>query len=419
MRLEVERVIEEARRRASDEPDASLTSIKRALGVVRGTTDIDPAVKAELDRRLSNLKQFVELSQVAFDQERQERQQAVAAREAQRRIELDLQRDDIRMKELLNQVRHLLFVEAPRGNRDAFPEAEDVAQRAVELRPGDGAATAARFSAEAAGQLDMADYLRNLRADRFLAVLEQVEMSHVPFPDEPPIRYPSAAVWRRLTEGRRKWKSVDLHRNNPVEQRIIETLDDNLAGTGGTDWQFFERPLSEAVKEIGEMHDFMVLLDKEALLEDERDPEEEITLELSGITLRSALKILLEPLGLTYVVENEVMVITTELAASEKMSTRVYPVADLVIPVETPQGGSGGAMGGGGGMGGMGGGMGGMGGGGMGGMGGGMGGMGGGMGGMFMVPPRPRSSAGNATQQPVFNKDAVRQSLKKKLRNRR
>jgi len=85
------------------------------------------------------------------------------------------------------------------------------------------------------------------------------------------------------------------------------------------------------------------------------------------------LKLLLEPVQLTYVIEDEVMKITTASKAGEKLQTRVYPVADLVIPIITPRAGRGGM----GMMGGMGRGM---------GMGGGM------MGGMGMmnVADRPR-----------------------------
>ena len=134
------------------------------------------------------------------------------------------------------------------------------------------------------------------------------------------------------------------------------------------------------------------------------------------------MKLLLDELQLKYVVHNEVLLITSPAKAEsdEYMTTKVYPVADLVLPIPQMglsglgglgggmgaggQGGVGGMMGGGGmggmgmgggggfgggGMGGMGMGGGGMGGGGMmGGMGGGMGGMMGGMGGggMFNVP---------------------------------
>ncbi len=117
--------------------------------------------------------------------------------------------------------------------------------------------------------------------------------------------------------------------------------------------------------------------------------DQPINLKLSGASFRSVLKLLLEPLQLTYVIEDEVMKITTATKAADKLTTRVYPVGDLVIPIITPRGGRGG-MGmrggmGGGMMGGMGGGMGMMGGMGMG------GGMGGGMGmGMMSVSDAPR-----------------------------
>jgi len=403
LQLQVERLLEESRARATSEPQAALTQIKRGLGTVRGTTDIDPAIRTELLRRLSNLKRFVEVSEEHFERQRQERQQRVAARESQMRIETDLERDDERLKRLLKEVAHLLYVEAPRGNRDAFPEAEDVAQRALELRPRDGAATAARFSAEAAHQLDMAYHLRNLRADRFLSVLEQVEFSHVPFPDEPPIRYPDAAVWRRLTEERKKWASVDLHNYSKVEERIIRALDDE------TEFEFVDLPLRDVVDYLKQQHNIQIILDDQALLDEGIQPDEPINMSLSGISLRSALKIILEPLALTYVIQDEVMRITTETKAQEMMSTRVYPVADLVIPVTTPQGGGGsGQMGGGGGGGQMGGGGGGQ-------MGGG-GGMGGGMG-MMSVPPQPRSaSAQPPGKRPVFNNASLKRSAGKKKR---
>src|SRR5262249_44204837 len=80
------------------------------------------------------------------------------------------------------------------------------------------------------------------------------------------------------------------------------------------------------------------------------------TLKLDGISLRSVLKLLLEPLQLTYIIEDEVMKITTATSAGAKLSTRVYYVGDLVIPIRTVQSaGIGQGQGGGGGFGGAGG----------------------------------------------------------------
>ncbi len=95
---------------------------------------------------------------------------------------------------------------------------------------------------------------------------------------------------------------------------------------------------------------------------------------------------------LTYIIQDEVLMITTPDAAQKDLVVKVYPVADLVIPIDaTLLGNSTGGGGIGGGIGGGGGGLGGGGGGGFGGGGGGFGGGGGGLGGgggggLFSVP---------------------------------
>ncbi len=42
--------------------------------------------------------------------------------------------------------------------------------------------------------------LRRIRKERWLAVLLEVERSHIPFPDEPPVEFPPAATWRALSD---------------------------------------------------------------------------------------------------------------------------------------------------------------------------------------------------------------------------
>ena len=171
--------------------------------------------------------------------------------------------------------------------------------------------------------------------------------------------------------------------------------------------EFIDTPLKEAMEFIGDANGITIIIDEQALPEEGVSIDEPINRIFSGVTLRSAIKIILEPLGLTYVIEDEVMKITTIIAAEDKLSTRVYPVGDLVIPVMSGMmarmmlGGMGGMMGGRGMMGGgmMGGGMGGMG---MGGMGGGMGMMGGGMGMMNIAPqPIPQGQQNPAANPPA------------------
>jgi hypothetical protein len=223
----------------------------------------------------------------------------------------------------------------------------------------------------------------------YIDALFQTEKSHVPTADDPPIVYPDTEFWKEITENRKKWSSTELSRRSPGEKKIENALKDP------TQMEFVETPLKDVVEYLKDLHHIEIQLDSAALKEAGVDDSTPITKNLKGISLRSALKLLLDELQLKYVIHNEVLLITspTKAESDEYMTTKVYPVADLVLSIDSAMnsmmGGMGGMMGGGmmgGGMGGMmGGGMGGgMMGGGMGGMGMGGGMMGGGMGGMGM-----------------------------------
>ena len=210
-----------------------------------------------------------------------------------------------------------------------------------------------------------------LRLDRQKATVDTlftVEKSHIPFPDDQPIVYPDAEWWQQMTVRRKdKYSSMDLAKKGSAEKRIDDAL------KSPTEVVFVEATLQEVIDFLKEKHKIEIKIDTKDLQEAGIGTDTPVTVDLKGISLRSALRLMLKDLGLTYLIKDEVLRITTPEVADNELSTKVYPVADLVLPI--PQGGMGG-------MGGMMGGMGGMGGG-MGGMGGGMGGMGGGMGGMM------------------------------------
>ena len=58
-------------------------------------------------------------------------------------------------------------------------------------------------------------------------------------------------------------------------------------------------------------------------------PDSRITRNLKGVSLRSALRLLLHDLGLAFEIRNEVLSITTPEQAESHLATVVYDVADL------------------------------------------------------------------------------------------
>lgn len=340
LQITVSRDIQDARVIAEDDPETALVRLKASMGAVKAATDINPDLQISLAKQLAGVIADVKGQREVREIKTIRLQERIAAREAEARLLEQIQLEDERIEQLIDQVRALLDI-AARGKPEAYLEAESVAASALDLRPGNGVATAARFGSEAAGQLYTAYYLRNLRADRFLETLEQVERSHVPFPDEPPVRWPAPEVWKALTERRKEWKAVDLHRQSVAEQKIRSSLDDQ------TTINFIDTPLADAIQFIATNHEIPIIIQTQALDDAGIPSDEPINLVLSGVTLRSALKIMLSDLNLTYIIQDEVMQITTKDIANDptNMKPYVYPVGDLVIDLQ-PQGVGGGGLGG-------------------------------------------------------------------------
>ncbi len=60
-----------------------------------------------------------------------------------------------------------------------------------------------------------------------------------------------------------------------------------------------------------------------------------MTLDVDSVSLRTALRLMLRPLDLTYVVQDEVLMITTVEVASQEIVTAVYPLGDLLLPAQS------------------------------------------------------------------------------------
>lgn len=114
-----------------------------------------------------------------------------------------------------------------------------------------------------------------------------------------------------------------LPRLSLKEDRILHALSEP------TEVAFNDNPLEEALNYLKDLHGIEIWIDKESLSADGIATDQQVNLNLSGISLRSALRLLLEPLALTYVVEDEVMKVTTQKTADKTIITRTYPVGDL------------------------------------------------------------------------------------------
>jgi hypothetical protein len=97
-----------------------------------------------------------------------------------------------------------------------------------------------------------------------------------------------------------------------------------------TQVHFVEVPLNDVVAFFEELHKIPIEIDIKSLDEAGLGGDVPVTREVSELTLASALNLILNDLELTYIIENEVMLITTLAAAEKRPCVKFYPVGKLI-----------------------------------------------------------------------------------------
>jgi hypothetical protein len=94
--------------------------------------------------------------------------------------------------------------------------------------------------------------------------------------------------------------------------------------------QYDSTPLRQVIEDIRTARGVNICLDQTALDEEGVDLDHPVSTNLEQVSLKSALSLVLYEVHLTYVVKDEVLMITTQKRARGKLVTHTYPVADLV-----------------------------------------------------------------------------------------
>ncbi len=109
--------------------------------------------------------------------------------------------------------------------------------------------------------------------------------------------------------------------------RILQILAAPLKSTG---LDFTQEPLENVVNFLQNEYEIPIQLDLPALEDAGLTPDEHVTLQVTNVSLRSALRLLLKQKQLTYVIRDEVMIITTPEEAESELVVCVYDVRDIL-----------------------------------------------------------------------------------------
>jgi tetratricopeptide (TPR) repeat protein len=340
MRQIVDDALRQARRQVETDPDGAHEFLKRTLDGVQANPDISPNVRAALGERLERGMQNVDLRGTAVRRQQTEDLSARAAAANRRDVlaQTKLVQDQIREQ---MRVFHNLMDQA--REEEAFRQGLAIRNSLLNQGlPVPPAVTASYELGLKAYHFREERELRRIREERWLATMLQVEKSHIPFPDEPPVEFPPAAQWLEMTKRRKtKYESTAFVGDNPARAtELLQQLSKPINYLGLDDPK---ATLQEALEQLAKAYNLTFDINEKAFtFENVKDvaktevaspnpiPPVKATL---ATVLRKILSRVPVPSGATWLIRRDTVEITTGTFAAAEKTIRVYPVADLVIPI--------------------------------------------------------------------------------------
>ena len=159
--------------------------------------------------------------------------------------------------------------------------------------------------------------LRAKKSEAIRGLMAQVDKASIPPSGE--YVFPSAEEWIRLTKLRSKNNQL-----TDTERAILKAL----AATVSVD--FKDQRFGGVVDWFQHQMGQTIVLDKPALDDISVNNESTVNVTLNKVSTRTALKKVLADLGLTYVIKDETIFVTTPAKAKDMMTIRTYYIGDLV-----------------------------------------------------------------------------------------
>ena len=159
-----------------------------------------------------------------------------------------------------------------------------------------------------------------------LDVFNSVDDAAVGPNNETGLQFPKS--WDELTKRRKNLLARQQRRYSEAELEIQRSL------AKPVEVHYSNMPLSSVMDQLAKMAGINVYLDPEGLAAEGVTSDTLVSIDLrKSISLKSALNLILAPLHLSYVIQDEVLRITSEQVRDGDVYAETYNVADLVIPI--------------------------------------------------------------------------------------
>jgi general secretion pathway protein D len=271
---------------------------------------------AMVDRAISEQKQYVEANrgQIELDL-------------ANAAVRAELANDQIRKQRIDDEIASLVDTFNDLMEQRRYPEAEVVAKKVGELSPGSSIAKSMFHTSRMGVRLATNEEISSAKEDNFAKSLLDIDRASIPWDPARDIDFGDAQQWSELSR-RRKTLGESDSRYTAAELEIKRRLSTPV------DVHYKARPLSDVIQDLSAVTNIPIVMDSRAMSEMRVTSDAPVTLQLNTpIKLQSALKLILDEFELTYIIENDVLQITSHEARRSRVWPKTYRVTDLVTPI--------------------------------------------------------------------------------------
>lgn len=212
-----------------------------------------------------------------------------------------------------------------------FAEAEQVARQAYQLAPEDPVVVLLNEKAKLVVRMNNNNQINGVReTNQQLAMGPDVYRAATPMPADTPLQMTDADTWSRLTMDRREQQAVREYRSE-AERRIWNLLkNEKVQGV-------FRGPLSSTIEQLASQAGVNIVFDVVAMDAEKITTSAPVDVSLqNAVSLKSALEVIVNQVGLVYVVDDELIRITSRTAQRRAVAPRTYYVGDLIAPLTPP-----------------------------------------------------------------------------------
>jgi hypothetical protein len=298
LEMELRLALKEVQKFANSNPAKALDLLKQQLAQLEADTVLTPERRQALLRMLKDRIRVTELQMRENDPEGQGKGSVRRGNSIQ------------------DQVRSIEQLQRDGQQAQAKRQANELARRF----PQSGTTQALDRVTTAAEQAETARRLNQQRERGLNGGLQDVDRSAIPPGRD--LEFPKD--WKERTKDRTS--TVKL---TEKEKAILQALNTRVTVN------FKNSRLEDALEYLRTVTGQSIVLDPEAVKEVEASYDSPVTLSAKGVTIRTVLRKILNDLGLAYVIQNEVISVTSAQKAKESMVVRRYYVGDLLAGLNT------------------------------------------------------------------------------------